>query len=221
MKSPRPIRGYSLIEMILVLVIISILTLVAVSRFTSRSTAAVRSALIDIRGGLQQARQLAMSSGRPVLITSNLTTGSFKVRHLSDAGLPLDPPLLETALDRGWEKRAKLTTDDPIIAGEIQPAQNVEAINTFLNAGVGWNTPLDPAAWSLGFTQAGLPVRFAVTGGTAYTMLSNGTWLGVLGSHIADEGKPYGLVVVSPQGHINAYYKNDHLLAEPTWKRLD
>lgn len=72
---PRSICGYSLIELIVVLVIVGILSTVGIYTFATRSSSSVRGMLDEIEGALLEAHQAAVSTGRDISI---VTWGEWK-----------------------------------------------------------------------------------------------------------------------------------------------
>jgi prepilin-type N-terminal cleavage/methylation domain-containing protein len=67
---PNPQKGYSLIELLVVLVIIGILAVLGISMMGNRSGAAVRSVLDEIEGSLLDAHKYAVATGRDVTIVT-------------------------------------------------------------------------------------------------------------------------------------------------------
>ena len=66
----RKANGYSMIELLLVLVIVGIMAVVGVAMLGNRKAASVRSLLDELEGSLTNARQLAVATGRDVQICS-------------------------------------------------------------------------------------------------------------------------------------------------------
>jgi prepilin-type N-terminal cleavage/methylation domain-containing protein len=68
MGSQRQTRGFSLIELLVVVTILGILAVVGVSMVGNREAASVRSLLDEVEGALTNARQVAVATGRDVAI---------------------------------------------------------------------------------------------------------------------------------------------------------
>ena len=66
----RSTRGFTLIEMLVVLVIVGILSVVGVVMIGNRQAGSVRSLLDEIEGGLANAHKAAVATGRDVAIVS-------------------------------------------------------------------------------------------------------------------------------------------------------
>ena len=65
-----PCRGYSLIEVLVVIVIVGILSMVGVTMMGSKPSGAVRAVMDELEGTLVSAQKLAVASGRDVLVVS-------------------------------------------------------------------------------------------------------------------------------------------------------
>lgn len=221
-----PGRGYSLIELLVVLVIIGVLAIASVSSLGPKSPKAVRSGLLEVRAALQQARQAALSSGRNLNLIIDETGTSPKIQaydaqDILAAGTPKPNaiPLVDVTLDRSWLRYAAFTTTDPPVSGEIAPIKAVPALASL--GFTGWSNPLLTSNSAIGFSPSGTPQSITATSRSG---LTGGTWVGLRGLTLNQNGLPYGVVVVTERGLITAFYKSDSKLngsAEFQWQRLD
>ena len=65
---PNPQKGYSLIELLVVLVIVGILAIAGISMMGNRTGGAVRGIMDELEGGLMDAHKFAVATGRDVTI---------------------------------------------------------------------------------------------------------------------------------------------------------
>ena len=219
-------EGYTLIELLVVLAILAIVTMFVVPNLGPKSPKAVRSGLQDIKASLQQARGLALSTGKNVtihLVPAGNATRMTAV-ELNDDGTEKSPALMDVTIGQDWRRYADFTTDDPPIKEEGSTA--VKSLTALTTLGFsGWGAPikLDAQATSyLGFSPQGAPQFVDKTTG-ARTAISGGTWVGVKGLTIKDKGLPYGCVFLLDNGLTTAYYKPDALLTDAAnqWQRLE
>jgi prepilin-type N-terminal cleavage/methylation domain-containing protein len=84
---PNPQKGYSIIELVLVIAIIGILSITAISMLGNRTGGSVRGILDEIEGGLMDAHKFAVATGRDVTIVTrgNWTPGTPLVMARGDA----------------------------------------------------------------------------------------------------------------------------------------
>jgi len=110
---PKKNKGFSLIELLVVLTIVGVLTVIGVVMLGNRQAGAVRSLLDELEGSLANAHQAAVASGRDVAI---VTWGAWDnanplvIAH-GDAAL-LDEPI-QTAANH-------LLNSEPVAAGLSQ-----------------------------------------------------------------------------------------------------
>jgi len=114
----RSSRGYSLIEVLMVLAIFAVLAVVGVSMIGNRRAASVRSLLDEVEGALTNARQAATATGRDVAIE---TWGTWS------AGAPLvmaygDASLLPTLTPLQPVDYLKATANQLLAGGAPNPA---------------------------------------------------------------------------------------------------
>ena len=217
-------KGFTLIELLVVLVIVGILTSIGIYSMPPKTPRAVKIGLTELRGAFIQARSLAASSGRTVVINANWPTGALVFQQVADDFTLVIPPLSSVALDPSWRRFASIpavTNAASLTPGQSSPPDGVPAIVSFVGT---WPDPVSLTSGVYGFTPTGVPVFLDIAApGTAPAPLVNGTWIGVVGNTGID-GLPYGVVVVNGRGNTTAYYKAHSKIdtpAENLWKRLD
>lgn len=221
-------RGYSLIELLVVLAIVGILAIVGLSNFAPKSPKATRATLIDLRNGIQSARQTAISSGKTVRIRLESTGGQwrFKIMDVFLVETNVAATLFSDTLPSksmsyctlAANKAALPTTSTKVT--DLTPASSYG----FGDSAVGWNNCL-AGAITYGFSPSGTVVQ--LTGASpnpSVSPLGGGFWVGVLGNSPNTKGIPYGVVLVTQQGQVVTYYKGDSQLDDTTehkWMRLE
>ena len=218
-------KGFTLIELLVVLVIVGILTSIGIYSMPPKTPRAVKIGLTELRGAFIQARSLAASSGRTVVINANWPTGALVFQQVADDFTLMNPALSSVALDPSWRRFASIlavTNAASLTPGQSSPPDGVPAIVSFVGT---WPDPVSLTSGAYGFTPTGVPVFLDTAApGTAPAPLVNGTWIGVVGNSVNTSGPPYGIVVVNNRGNTSAYYKADSKIdtpAENLWKRLD
>ena len=223
-------KGFTLIELLIVLVIVTILAVIGVRSITPNTPRAVKVGLTELRGVFVQARSLAASSGRTVVISGNWSSGVLSFQQVADDFTLMNPPLSTLSLDANWRRLAHIgaatAADDTLTPNQSTPPTLVPAIVSFAGTAAGTlSSPVNTAAGAYGFTPTGVPVLLnTAVAGTAPAPLANGTWIGVVGNTLNISGPPYGIVVINGQGNTTAYYKADSKMdtpAENLWKRMD
>jgi prepilin-type N-terminal cleavage/methylation domain-containing protein len=230
-----PSRGYTLIELLVVLAIIGILGAVGFYSLGPRSPKAVRSALIDIRGAIQQARQLALSGGKDVDLILTQSGGNLIIKAYSSAditptGVPVSGAiaLMDVTLGDSWKRNASLVTTYGSLPASL-PSSVTTAIQNAGMASSTWttaNSALISSTQRYGFSSSSLPQVIDNTTGVRSPLLT-GTWIGVAGNSINQKGAPYGVVVITSNAAVSAYYKADagfedaSSSKEMKWQRLD
>lgn len=87
----RKANGYSMVELLLVLVIVGVLSMVGVSMLGNRRAASVRDLLDELEGSLTNARQLAVATGRDVQICN---WGTWSGTWTTSGSFPSGPLVL-------------------------------------------------------------------------------------------------------------------------------
>lgn len=157
----RPCRGYSLIELLVVLVIVGILAMVGVTMIGNRTTNAVRSVLDEVEGVLSAAQKGTIASSRDIYVCSS---GDWLAGSLVLDGRPLRP-----------------TVANPPGVGDLNPGDDLKRVGSasevfrshatsdrdHMSAGVA----VDTAPWygvALGTTPA-LATVAPISGQTEFT----------------------------------------------------
>lgn len=219
----RPL-GFSLIELLVVLSIIAILATVGVSQLSPNTPRAVRVGLSEMKGMMLQAKSFAVSSGRSVVAVYD-TTKEKADYYLVNDNLSLGAaPLGSMKVNSSWRRYANLRNALPIVAGESTSPKG--SVPPSLFPADGWDFPMNTTSGDYGFSPSGVPFYRKRGGTPTLENLPSGFWIGVLGHSGASGslGPPYGVVVITPVGHVVSYYKADSKRDTPQenlWKRLD
>ncbi len=90
-KKPGNIKGFTLIEVIMVIVIIGILIRVAVPRFNAFYAAKLSGALKKVVSDIRYTQQLAVSGHDTYSMIFDVANNTYEVRRVSDNSLAVDP----------------------------------------------------------------------------------------------------------------------------------
>lgn len=223
--------GFTLIELLVVVFLVAILSFTAATTLGPKSPRATRVALSDLRGALVNARTLAASTGQLVVMQVDPTTMTFNYYAVKGTD-PSDPanylqletsPRSSISLEPAWKRYASVVYALPIVGSETVPPNTVPAMNTLLGGGAGWGNPMLLTTAMYGFSPDGTPQMLTAPGGPLLN-LNSGAWIGVAGLKPNQSGVPYGVVLVTSQGQIMAFYKADSQLntaPEYVWTRMD
>ncbi len=99
-------RGYTIIELVLVIVILGIIGVVAAPRFFGESQYEQRAFLDEVAGALRYAQKVAVASGCPVEVT--LAAGSYSLAQQSASSGHCDPT------DASFPVTVLLPSGDPV-----------------------------------------------------------------------------------------------------------
>ena len=133
----HPLRGYSLVELLVIMAIIAIMVLVCIpSAMAMRERAAMSAATGDIRGVFALARAQAIARGRNVAVKFMIIDGKWQYAFYVDGNdngvrnaeivKGIDPLIkpYETVLrgtSAGWIGMPKITVPNPTASGVIKP----------------------------------------------------------------------------------------------------
>ncbi len=249
MKHPlNPQKGYSLIELLVVLVIVGILTTLGISMLGNNSGAAVRGLMDEIEGTLLSANKLASATGKDVAIVTKgdwTSTTSPLIMAFGDASLT----------------SAQILANGATAAESFQIARSGSVVKReHLNAGVAaggttwWATanlpaggrqnidittvaPFTAAASTTGLLAGGFKTSLTTTnllfqGGTTpnlttisgYNKRFNSTfWIPIVGMRNgqAIAGGPMGLIFVQNNGStIYKFFNAGSRDGDGQWRRI-
>jgi prepilin-type N-terminal cleavage/methylation domain-containing protein len=214
--------GYSLIEILVVLVIVGVLATAGAMMVQSPIPAAVKSGTSSLSGALRHAQTLALSSGRMVYLqpTGVGTTspglqwgfatlaanGAVTVDPAGPQGAWVLPPSESRFLSIGGSAALGLA-----VTGSGTLPKDLAAIAAHVKNTATWNTTF-----------------YATTTTPTYYFMSNGSInteffvivAGARSGTVFSSGNRLGLIVVSPGSGISTYLKQNPASATPPWSRL-
>jgi len=152
MKHPGPNqRGYSLIELLMVLVILSILSIAGVVYLGNRPSTGVRAILDELEGSLVEAQRLAIATGRDVTLATdgNWSAATPAVLVRGDATIPAAEWANILAAAQGtWPPPKGTMTSSQLnslgIAFRLGTASGGGLTREHMNAGIA----IDPTWWA-------------------------------------------------------------------------
>ena len=235
----RPDRGFTLVEMLLVLIIVGVLAIAAVYMIRPRTRDSVRSVMTEIEGQLLNAEAASLLSAQDIYVVSsgNWVDGSFimDARPFVGGGVvPADPSTLAGALTPGG------TTYRLGPLSECFRSMYTQGNRDHMSAGVdckgaGWYatalgsasdiatlSTFSPTTMASFKTAMGTPLvsqTYVVLSGMNQTFLTGFciVVVGLSGGKPIPNGPIGMLVVPASSGNIYKYYKPD---GSTTWKRL-
>jgi hypothetical protein len=197
----------------------------------------VKSGVLELKTALQEARQAAISAGRPVnlIITDSgeqariqafLTQPDGSIE--TDESKPYDkttltgyiPPVVDKTFEKSFRRYAEFTSSDTPVPDESTPIKTLPALSNF--GFTGWSQPLDLGASKFGYNAAGFP-EILSDDGKKRAAATGGIWMGIRGTRVNEKGWPYGGVFVTERGVTVAFYKPDSKLetADFKWQRME
>jgi prepilin-type N-terminal cleavage/methylation domain-containing protein len=222
-------RGYSFIELVVVMTIIGILTMAGILKLTDNRPAAVKTLTVALATSLKEAQTTARNRGVQVdVLTSGATQTTLNMSaRFPDvlAAVPV-PPATGTLIT------------NPLFTGNASLYAVVDAagaqVSSVTRNWAGLNA-LGDLALNFGNTTARIGTLAeqnqlfsgSSTPAVAMSFFSNGTANGnfamvVLGSRngVALTGTPMGVIVACASGDILVFYKSDPSVASGNWQRL-
>ncbi len=124
----RVTRGFTLVELVVVIVIVSVLSAIAVPRFFDNQAFAERAFFEDLSAGLRLARQVAVASGCPVRVT--ITVGGYDARQQAAAAGRCD------SSDSTWSVPVRMA-DGETLTGAVPSGVTISPASTIVFDGVG------------------------------------------------------------------------------------
>ena len=234
MRPTSPDRGYSLIELLVVLVIVGILSLVGVTMLGSKPAGSVRGILDELEGVLATAHKHAVATGQDIVITTSgewavpniltLTfTGAqggdgFTMAHGVDSGGTPNSILREhlhggvvTATQAAWWTTAQ---------GSSASLDSIEPFNdSSTGFQVGGGSVLQQSGLNL--FQGGSTVGTARISGSNKRFTTT-FWIEVVGltNGLPIPGGPMGAIVVQANGATIYKFYNPGAASGGTWRRI-
>jgi hypothetical protein len=223
--------------MLVVLAIVAALSIAFVASIGSKSPRAVKTGLLELKTSLQEARQAAISAGRPVNLVITDSAEQARIQaYLTqpngtielDESKPYDkatltgymPPVVDKTFEKSFRRYAEFTAKEEPVADEVVPIKSLPALTNFGFSG--WSQPLGLGESKFGFNASGFP-EILEDGGKRRSAAVGGIWMGIRGLRVNEKGWPYGGVFVTERGVTVAFYKPDSKLddADFKWQRME
>ena len=118
---PTKIKGFTLIELIMVMVIVGVLAVAAIPRFMDRQTFDARGFYDQTRSMLRYAQKVAIAQHANVFVNVSGATGTLCLTYVADANCSNTTPL-QIVLNPADQKRFSKTAPGGItIASSVSP----------------------------------------------------------------------------------------------------
>ena len=235
----RPRLGFSLIELLVVIVIVGVLALVGVTMLGSKPSGSVRGIMDELEGVLATAHKRAVATGQDVVITTNgdwavpnfmtmtftnaASADGFTLAYgVSSSNVP--DRILREHLHGGVVTKAQIAASDWWATAQ-STGTDINAVHPFDTAGTGFH----PSSGSSILTDDTLNLFYGGT--TPHTVLISGTskrfttsfWIKVVGltNGLPIPGGPMGVLVVQANGAtIYKFYNSGTRTGDGIWRKI-
>jgi len=198
-------RGFSLIELLVVMAILGVLALVAVTYRMDRMGPAVKGAMQEINGALSDARTLARSSGQTISLTPSGTGTTARLTYSTT-------PIGEFDLAADASAANYCLVD---FSGTGNPTSSaLTSLRTAIGSALGGVDVFPTAAWQVNAFNCSPVLQFNTNGAA-----NHAAFVAVVGQRnglMMPDG-PIGILLISASGNIYRYYRASDT---SSWTRL-
>ncbi len=238
---PNPEKGYSIIELVLVIAIIGILSIAGISMLGNRTGGSVRGVLDEIEGSLMEAHKLAVATGQDVLI---VTQGEWNTANplIMARGVvtPASTPATILADGQTATESFRVAVAGGALSREHAGAgisvlgstwwDNAKGTNEDIMTVAPFSSPPVPPGFMGGFSTALVDANKLFTVATNSVRISGGNkrfnstfWIPVVGLNNGNAipGGPMGVILVQNNGAtIFKFYNPGVRNGDGKWRRI-